>query len=76
VYEFKAEKNSSISKIKTLKAFDNQKLSNSLFFILKDDKIQPKKGLSTLNKRNRFIIVFYYYPAEENYKSFIRKFDL
>ena len=76
VYEFKVEKNLIISKIKTLKAFDNQKLSDSLFFILKDAKIEPKKGLSTLNKRNRFILVLYYYPAEENYKSFISKYDL
>jgi hypothetical protein len=76
VYEFKVEKNLTISKIKTLKAFDNQKLSDSLFFLLKDAKIEPKKGLSTLNKRNRFVFVLYYYPAEENSRSFISKFDL
>jgi hypothetical protein len=76
VFEFKVEKNLTISKIKTLKAFDNQKLSDSLFFLLKDAKIEPKKGLSTLNKRNRFVFVLYYYPAEENSRSIISKFDL
>jgi hypothetical protein len=70
------EKDLTISKIKTLKAFDNQKLSDSLMSFLKENKIASKKGKSVIKKRIRMIVVYYYYPAEENNQSFISVFDL
>jgi hypothetical protein len=76
VYELMVEKDLTISKIKTLKAFDNQKLSDSLMSFLKENKIASKKGKSVIKKRIRMIVVYYYYPAEENNQSFISVFDL
>ena len=76
VYQLTIEKNLFISKIKAIKEFDNQKLSNALLQYLKENKKVDTRKFSGIKKRTQLIVVYYFYPAEGDYRSFISEFDL
>jgi len=75
VYQLTVEKDLSISKIKALKEFDNQKLSKALFAYLKEKAKVSTRNISAIKKRTQLIVVYYFYPAEKEYQSFISEFD-
>ena len=76
VFQLTVEKNLSISKIKVLKEFDNQQLSKELLKYLKGNIKISSKNNSGINKRTQLIVVYYFYPAEKEYRSFISERDL
>ena len=76
VFQLTVEKNLSISKIKVLKEFDNQQLSKELLKYLKGNIKISSKNNSGINKRTQLIVVYYFYPAEKEYRSFISEQDL
>ena len=76
VFQLTVEKNLSISKIKVLKEFDNQQLSKELLKYLKGNIKISSKNNSGINKRTQLIVVYYFYPAENEYRSFISERDL
>ena len=76
VFQLTVEKNLSISKIKALKEFDNQQLSKELLKYLKGSIKISSKNNSGINKRTQLIVVYYFYPAEKEYRSFISERDL
>ncbi|MEI6586840.1 MAG: hypothetical protein WCL56_12185 [Sediminibacterium sp.] len=75
VYQLTVEKDLSISKIKALKEFDNQKLSKALLAYLKEKAKLNTRNISAIKKRTKLIVVYYFYPAEKEYQSFISEFD-
>ena len=75
VYQLTVEKDLSISKIKALKEFDNQKLSKALLAYLKEKAKLNTRNISAIKKRTQLIVVYYFYPAEKEYQSFISEFD-
>jgi hypothetical protein len=75
VYQLTVEKDLSISKIKALKEFDNQKLSKALLAYLKEKTKLNTRNISAIKKRTQLIVVYYFYPAEKEYQSFISEFD-
>ena len=75
VYQLTVEKDLSISKIKVLKEFDNQKLSKALLAYLKEKAKLNTRNISAIKKRTQLIVVYYFYPAEKEYQSFISEFD-
>ena len=75
MYQLTVEKDLSISKIKALKEFDNQKLSKALLAYLKEKAKLNTRNISAIKKRTQLIVVYYFYPAEKEYQSFISEFD-
>ena len=75
VYQLTVEKDLSISKVKALKEFDNQKLSKALLAYLKEKAKVNTRNISAIKKRTQLILVYYFYPAEKEYQSFISEFD-
>ena len=75
VFQLTVEKNLSISKIKALKEFDNQQLSKELLKYLKGSIKISSKNNSGINKRTQLIVVYYFYPAEKEHRSFISERD-
>jgi len=75
VYQLTVEKDLSISTVKALKEFDNQKLSKALLAYLKEKAKVNTRNISAIKKRTQLIVVYYFYPAEEEYQSFISEFD-
>jgi hypothetical protein len=76
VFQLTVEKNLSISKIKALKEFDNQQLSKELLKYLKKNIKISSKNNSGINKRTQLIVVYYFYPAEKEFRSFISERDV
>jgi hypothetical protein len=76
VFQLTVEKNLSISKIEALKEFDNQQLSKELLKYLKRNIKISSQNNSGINKRTQLIVVYYFYPAEKEYRSFISERDL
>jgi hypothetical protein len=75
VYQLTVEKDLSISKIKALQEFDNQRLSKALLAYLKEKAKVNTHNISAIKKRTQLILVYYFYPAEKEYQSFISEFD-
>jgi hypothetical protein len=76
VFQLTVEKNLSISKIEALKEFDNQQLSKELLKYLKGNIKISSQNNSGINKRTQLIVIYYFYPAEKEYRSFISERDL
>jgi len=75
VYQLTVEKDLSISKIKALKEFDNQKLSKALLAYLREKAKVNTRNISAIKKRTQLILVYYFYPAEKEYQSFISEYN-
>lgn len=71
VYEITVEKNLALTEIKALKAFGNKDLSDSLWNYLQSNKNIDTRKITEIKKRTKLIVVFYFYPSDKTYESFI-----
>ena len=76
VFKVKVNEDLTIGKISTLQAFDNSQLSNKLFNCLKENlKINIQES-PKIPRKTSLMLIYYYYPAEAEYQSFIGAADL
>ena len=76
VYQITVEKDLSISNVKAIKEFDNRELSKKLGQSIREVE-KVKSNLATqINEPTQMFFVFYYYPSESTYQSFISRLDL
>jgi len=77
LYELTIESDLSISKAKTLKEFDNDKLKTDLLNCVRESiKVSAPKKVTEISNKTKIIIGLYYYAAERGNESFIGQYDL
>ena len=75
VYELTIRKDLSVKEVKPIMEFDNADLSNKMFDQLKTASIRTR-WVKEIPKETKKLLIFFYYPAESGYKSFISVFAL
>ncbi len=76
VYEITIEKDLKISKIKPLQEFDSRQLSDEIMKCLNENLKVDNRKIFEIKNITKVIMIYYYYEAEEEYKSFISERDL
>ncbi|MDB5120617.1 MAG: hypothetical protein JWN56_1835 [Sphingobacteriales bacterium] len=76
IYELKVNQDLTISKIKTIKRFNNKELSKKLTSCLENNlKINVNK-VKTIQEKTNLVVIYFYYLADEKNPSFITIWDL
>ncbi|MDB5201304.1 MAG: hypothetical protein JWQ27_713 [Ferruginibacter sp.] len=70
-FEIRVNADLSVNKIKTLKSFDDKKLSATLSKCLEKNIQIRKPGTSIPKHKSRLLLFYFYYPAEGEHKSFV-----
>lgn len=76
VYEITIEKDLTISKIESLQEFENKQLSEEILKCMKENLKVDNRKISEISKTTKIGKIFYYYEAENEYKSFVGEYDL
>lgn len=76
VYEVLINRDLSINKIVPLQEFDNHKLAIKMLNCIKNNLVFYNKHSTILPDQSKLILVYYFYPAENKYLSFISQYDL
>ena len=76
VYEITVEKDLKISEIKPLQEFDSKQLSDEIMKCLNENLKVDNRKISEIKNITKVVMIYYYYEAEEEYKSFISERDL
>ena len=76
VYEITIEKDLTISTIEPLQEFDNKQLSEEILKCMKENLKVDNRKISEIDNPTKVGMIYYYYEAGKEYKSFISEFDL
>ena len=76
IYEITIEKDLRISNIKPLQEFDNKELSKEIIKCMNENLKVDNRKISEIPNSSKITIIYYYYEAEKQDKSFIGEFDL
>ncbi|MBK7245345.1 MAG: hypothetical protein IPH98_16095 [Saprospiraceae bacterium] len=76
VYEATINSDLSINKLIPLKEFSNHKLKTKLFDCIKNNLVIYNNNNTILPIQSKLILVYYFYPADKKYPSFISIYDL
>ena len=76
VYEITIEKDLTISTIKPLQEFDNKQLSEEILKCMKENLKVDNRKIFEIDNQTKVGMIFYYYEADKEYKSFISESDL
>lgn len=76
IYEVKVSANFAIKNIQVPRSFNNKDLSARIIDCLKQNLRISSKELPELPKDTSLLLIYYYYPGQENHQSFISQWDL
>lgn len=76
VYELNVNQDLTIDKIKVLQGFDNKELSEKLTNCLQNNLKIYIRSMKTVPAKTKLIVMYFYYPPEGKYQSFITPWDL
>jgi hypothetical protein len=74
VYEISVSKNLSITKVKTLKTFDNKELSQNLLACIKNEAKVNTEKLKEIPFKSKVIVIYFYHPGEQSNPGFLTKY--
>jgi len=76
IYEATINRDLSINKIIPLKEFNNQELKTKMFDCIKNNLVIYRNNNAILPIQSKLILIYYFYPADKKYPSFISIYDL
>lgn len=76
VYELTVNEDLLIERVKPLREFKNKELSGKLLKGIRDNLRFDKKRLTTIPEKTKVIVIYFYYPPEDIYPSFISSLDV
>lgn len=73
IYEITVSKNLAIAKVKNLKSFDNEVLSQKLLACIKNDATVNTRKFKKIPFKTKVIVIYFYNPGDQNNPSFLSK---
>lgn len=73
-YELVSEPRQTVNQIQTLKSFQNKQLTDTIKERLKKAKIYPYPKNTQTDSPQKLLILFFFYPKEDTYPSFVSRY--